>query len=213
MTPQEAIAATVAAWGDGNPAALIRIAERESRLTPTAKGDAGSAPESYEREQDALRKMGNPWANDASKWDHSIGLYQMMPANHARLWDPRADPDVLFDPRIATVVAARLWNRGVARGADDFVRMRLWWGAPKYLNVPSSDEQYQKRLNKWSIVEGVLNPRTDYFDYSAFGTGPQEGQQARLPGAAVELPAPTNWLKIISYSWLAYKLWKKYGAH
>lgn len=213
MTPQEAIEATVAAWGAGNPAALIRIAERESRLIPTARGDANDAPIAYEGQRDKLRAMGNPWADDPSRWSHSFGLYQLMPAYQARKWTPKADPHVLFDPRIATVVAARLWNKGIAAGADDFVRMRLWWANPNLVGIPSSDERYQSRLDKWSIVDGQLNPPTSYYDYSAFGTGPQPGQESRLPGAAAELPAPTNWLKVISYGWLAYKLWRKYGAH
>lgn len=213
MTPKEAIAATVASWGGRNPAALIRIAERESRLTPTARGDAAYAPAAYERVRDDLRKMGNPWADDPSRWSHSFGLYQMMPAYYARLWSPTADPHVLFDPRIATVVAARLWNRALQKGATDFVRVRLFWANPSWVNIPSDDSRYQDRLDKWSIVDGQLNPPVRYFDYSAFGTGPQQGQESRLPADSGLPPASGGGmgiLQMLSLGWLGFRLWKAY---
>lgn len=211
MTPAQAIAATVAAWGGGDPAALIRIAERESRLTPTARGDATAAPKAYERERDVLRAAGNPWADDPSRWSHSFGLYQMMPAYHARKWSPLADPHVLFDPRIATVVAGRLWNRAIKAGADDFVRVRLFWANPSWVNIPSDDPRYQDRLDKWSIVNGQLNPPVRYFDYSSFGTGPQEGQEQRLPGGPALTKREASWLQIASLGWLGYRLLKAYA--
>lgn len=212
MTPKEAIIATVAAWGAGDPAALIRIAERESRLNPTARGDLEAAPRAYERVRDNLQKMGNPWANDPSRWDASMGLFQMMPAYYARLWSPTADPHVLYDPRIATVIAGRLWNRAVKAGADDFVSVRLFWANPNWVRVPDDDERYISRLNdKWSIVDGEVNPSVIRFrGYSAFGTGPQEDQEERLPRAAIPDDQP-NWLRIASIALLGYRLWKSYG--
>lgn len=208
MTPEQAIAATVAAWGGGDPSALIRIAERESRLVPTARGDKDAAPRAYDRVRNDLVAAGNAWANTPGRWSHSFGLYQLMPAYYARLWDPKADPHVLFDPRVATVVAGRLWNRAVRAGATDFVRVRLFWANPSWVNIPSDDPRYMERLDRWSIVDGQMNPRVDRFDYRAFGVGPQSGQSQRLPGTNV---ASTDWPSVISWSLLAWRLWKAYG--
>jgi hypothetical protein len=210
MTPQEAIDATISAWGAGNPAALRMIAFRESRFNPYARGDLDSAPLAYERVKDDLIKMRNPWARDAERWDASLGLYQTMPAYYARLWHPQADPQVLLDPRIATVVAGRIWNKAVLAGADDFVRVRLYWANPRLMKIDSDHPEYQKRLDRFSIVDGQLNPRVSQFDYRSFGTGPQAGQDARLPGgpAKTEEMSP---LRMISLGFLLFRLWKAYG--
>lgn len=211
MTPQEAILATVAAWGGRNPAALMAIAKRESAFVATARGDKEAAPRAYLRVVDTLRKMGNPWADDPSRWDASFGLYQMMPAYYARLWDPKADPHVLFDPRIATVVAARLWNKAVAAGATDFVRVRLYWANPSLINVGETSDEYQRRLDKYSIVDGQMNPPVSRFDYSSFGVGPQPGQEERLPRTQIDDPGEMPpWIRFASIALLAYRLWRAY---
>lgn len=186
MTITEIIASTVAAFcgSEANPDALITIANRESRLTPTAVGDRERGAKAYEREHAELVAMGNPYANDPGRWAGSFGLYQLMPAYYARLWDPKADPGVLFDPRIATVVAGRLWNRAVAKGATNFVEVRLVWAGGSIFARPG-DPEYDKRLDKWSVVDGEMNPSVRKFAYQGFGTKMQPDQWQRLGSHAV----------------------------
>lgn len=212
MTPKEAIISTVAAWGAGDPSALIRIAERESRLRPSVVGDVEKAGDAYDRVRDQLVQMGNPWATDRERWAGSFGLYQLMAPYAARLWSPKADPHVLFDPRVATVVAARLWNRAVRAGATDFVRVRLFWANPNWVNIPSDDDRYLSRLDKWSIVDGQMNPRVEQFDYGHFGYGPQDGQASKLPTMPAIAGESPGLLRLISYGWLAWRLWRAYAG-
>lgn len=209
--PRQAIIDTVAAWGAHNPDALIRTAERESYMTPTAIGDHKGGPQAFERTRDRIRGEGNPWSERPERCAGSFGLFQMMPAYHLRLWDPQGDPYLLFDPYVSTVIAGRLWNRGVNAGATDFVRMRLWWKYPSWVNKPVESPEYQERLaSKFSVVDGVRNPPTRIFDYRPFGTGPQKDQLALLAKArgnrATTSPATSfPWLTVAS---IAYAIWK-----
>jgi Transglycosylase SLT domain len=180
---EQAIRETVANWGAGDPAALVRIAQRESGLNPYAVGDKGIGGKAFAKRQDFFRREGNPFADDAPRWDGSFGLYQMMPAYFLPLWDAKADPYSLFDPFVATVVAGRLWNKATRAGADSFVRVRLFWANPSLVDSPADSEAYQKRLDKWSTVAGRLNPPASAFDYSAFGIGPQAGQDELIEQA------------------------------
>lgn len=199
MNARDAIIATVARFAPGaDPAALIRIAERESRLVPTAIGDKTIAFSVYEEQRDALRKMGNPWADVPSRWEGSFGLYQLMAPYMARIWDPKGDPMLLFRPDVATVVAGRLWNRAVALGAKNFVDVRMVWayGGKRGLEFPKDSEEYQRRLNdKWSVVDGVRNPPVSWFRYDGFGREKTPGQEAKLNSPIVQQNEDGNlWL-------------------
>lgn len=186
MSPQDAanaIATTVQAWtGGADPMALIRIAERESALHADAVGDRKFGAQVWAKQQERLRRDGNPWADRPERWVGSTGLFQLMSPYYLRLWDPKADPHRLFDPYVATVAAARLWNRAVEAGAKNFVEVRLFWGfGPAGLKYGPESEPYRKRLkSKWSVVDGRLNPPVSMYDYSSFGTGPQAGQEQRI---------------------------------
>lgn len=219
MDAKQAIARTVETWAPGaDPGALLRIAQRESAFIPTAIGDSGpgSAGErAYARMRDRLVNSGNPWAEDASRWSGSFGLYQMMPAYFIGLWDVQADPYVMFDPVIATAIAGRYWNRGVRAGATDFVRMRLFWANPSWVSKSEYDPEYKKRLSsKLSEVDGVINPPTARYRYDAFGVGPQSDQAqmaARARGGATTPTRPTSDLSLPLFAlaaWSVFKAWK-----
>lgn len=215
--PKETVIAWISAvvqafCGPTDPSALIRIAQRESALTPDAWGDKKYGPGVYQKKRDDLIASGNPWADDPSRWGGSFGLYQMMPAYFLRLWNPKSDPFVLFDPRIATVCAGRLWNRAVQAGARDFVEVRIFWAFGSLQHRQGSAE-YNKRLDKWSEVDGVMNPPVSHFDYSGFGTGPQADQIERLNAiggnGGGSASKTSNILPFVAAAGLAYLAWKK----
>lgn len=191
---QEAIAAITKAidlFSPGaDPAGLVSIAKRESAGNPNAIGDETIAPGVYERLRDELREMGNPWADDPSRWGGSFGLFQLMAPYFARLWHPKADPHELFDPLKATVVAGRLWNRAVRLGAKDPVEVRLVWAfGPKGLQHRPGSPEYDDRLASERKRFASLGYPADYatrsaasFGYQGFGTEPDDSQFAKLGG-------------------------------
>lgn len=186
---------TVQRWAPGaDPGALLRIAERESRFSPTAIGDKTIAPGVFLAQQERIRSEGNPWSETPERWGGSFGLYQMMAPYMVRIWDPKADPYLLFRPDIATVTAGRLWNRAVKLGAKDFVDVRMVWayGGSRGLEFSKDSPEYQKRLNdKWSVVDGVRNPPVTKFNYAGFGMVPFAGQYDRLTSPIVPV-VPAN---------------------
>lgn len=203
---RSAIIATVQRYAPGaNPAALIRIAERESGLNPQAIGDEAIAARVYEKQRERIRKDGNPWADDPSRWGGSFGLFQLMAPYMFRIWNPKADPYDLFKPEVATITAARLWNRAVKAGARDFAQVRLYWGyGPRGLEYgPGSKEYDERAANKWSLVEGIQNPPVSRYNYSAFGTGPGDAGQGPSPGPGGSLLLPVVFG--LAAGWLAVK--------
>ena len=83
---------------------LVRWAVRESRAHPgilhtlEPDRDAASSP----RARAALASVGREWS---PRWGYGRGLYGMQPALYVPRWDASADPDVLCDPVVATIVA------------------------------------------------------------------------------------------------------------
>jgi len=212
MNGRDYIVDTVKRWGAGDPSALIRFSERESRLTPNATGDLKKGGEAYDNAFDEIVKWGNPWAYDRYRWAGSFGLFQMMPAYHLKRWQKNADPHVLYAPRLATVIAARYWNLGVQRGARDFIDMRLWWANPNFLAYKKTNparyasERAERMNSQWSIIDGEFNPPLSRYDYSAFGTGPQPDQLEKL-GKKIE-PAQ-SWVPMLI---VAAIVWRAYRA-
>lgn len=199
-----AISSVVQAWtrnmGDSRP--LIAIAMRESALHPEAAGDIsnGTAAAAFERSQPKWVAAGNPWANDPSRWGASMGLYQMMPAYHLQRWSSSADPHVLFDPYVATVVAARLVNAAKQAGAQNWVDVRMFWAfGPKGLDIAKDDERYTSRLESETarmkslgFPASLSTTSLKLAGLDAFGVGPQAGQEdvvaALRGGATTETP-------------------------
>jgi hypothetical protein len=216
MNVQGIIAAIVAVFcgTSADPGALIRIAQRESALKPTAWGDKKYGPGVYAKKRDDLIASGNPWATDPSRWGGSFGLFQMMPAYFLRLWDAKADPFIMFDPRVSTVIAGRLWNRAVQAGARDFVEVRIFWAFGS-LQHRQGSEEYNKRLDKWSVVDGVMNPPVSRFNYAGFGTGPTADQIAKVNLVRTNSTQPqvkvatSNLMPVVVIGGLAYLAYKK----
>lgn len=199
MTPNQAkvaaiIANVIAIWTDGRgvPAPLISIAKRESNLKPHLVGDVtnGTAAKSWARNKRRIAAAGNPWTDQDMVWAQSIGLYQMMPANVIDKWDIKADPKILFDPVLTTIVACRLFNRGVQLAKKNGnptptavdVRM-LWAYGPKGLDIAKTDKRYLQRVTterrRWKELGLAGDPASipaESFHLEAFGTGPQPNQ-------------------------------------
>lgn len=191
MTKEEvisAIASTVNAFAPGgDPAGLMSIADRESAFKPGAIGDKGIAPGVYEKERAELRAMGNPYADQPELWGGSFGLYQLMAPYWARVWDPKANPQILFSPWVATVTAMRIWNKAVKAGAKNIVQVRLYWGyGPKGIkNYPEGTKQYdermaseKKRFAKLGYSPAYAMKPASSFGYGPAGTGPSVKQAA-----------------------------------
>jgi hypothetical protein len=195
MTPRQQkvidmIRKTVAVWTDGrgNADPLISIAWRESRLTPSAAGDIknGTAAIAWRRNKAKFVAAKNPWANEDKLWEQSIGLYQLMPANMIDKWHMQADPRILFDPIVATVVAARLWNKTIAMGAKTPVDVRMVWAyGPKGLDFDHASPQYMQRVEsereKWRELGLSGDPArvsAQSFNLASFGAWPQKNQNS-----------------------------------
>lgn len=193
MSNQQIIAtivATVAAWtgGRGNPGPLLSIAARESAFNPDARGDTGAngaAARAWERERPKFAL--SPWENDNARWQASLGLFQLMPANYLPIWDRMADPWVLLDPVIATVVAARALNRAQRFGADTVLDARMIWAfGPRGVLIPHNDARYisrlaseRARLRKLNLDPALATAPLSSLGLEEFGQGPQEGQDER----------------------------------
>lgn len=164
MTKDEVIAiisATAEAFAPGSdPSALLSIAKRESAFNPTAMGDSGT----------------------------SYGLYQLKPQYMLKLWNSSASPTILLDPRVATVIAMRLWNRAVRLGASNPIEVRLVWAfGPKGLQHKPGSEQYEKRraterarFASLGYPAGWAERSVVTFGYGPAGTDPTSSQDAQL---------------------------------
>lgn len=210
---QTAVAETIRSWtyGAGNPDAFFSIADRETGGTwhHWARGDLDIAPGVFERDREDIRAKGNPWTDDASLWDGSYGLFQLMAPYYTQIWSADAHPWVLHHPVSSTVVAARLWNRAIAKGAVTPIDVRMVWAyGPKGLNISHDDARYVQRVNsereRWQKL-GIPGDPAEVdarsFGLAAFGTGPQADQNQRLAGIARYLgistdpsePPPEDW--------------------
>lgn len=192
MTPGETlhvITATLSAWGAGmEPGPLMAIAHRESGFNERAIGDQNFAPKVYAAQRDRLVRDGNAWADVPDRWGGSFGLFQLMAPYHARKWSEFADPYCLFDPYIATVAAARLWNRAVQLGAKTPIDVQMVWAyGGKGLEFDHDSPEYQQRaasqrrhLRAAGYPESMATQDARSFGYSAFGLGAQLGQGEKL---------------------------------
>ena len=220
MTKEDVIAtilATVSAWtgGHGNPGPLLSIAARESGFDPDARGDTGengAAAKAWGREKPKFH--GSTWADDDGRWQASLGLYQLMPANYLPIWDRMADPFVLLDPRVATVVAARALNRARRFGAFTVLDARMIWAfGPHGVLIAHNDTRYisrlaseRARMRKLGLDPALATASLDSLGLDAFGTGPQEGQEGRVEsiGGAVQPQksgSPTLALAVLAALW------------
>lgn len=187
---KQTIADTVEAFAPGaDPSALFSIAKRESAFNPEAMGDSGK----------------------------SWGLYQMRPPYYLRLWGGN-DPNVFLDPKIATVIAMRVWNKAVAAGARNPIEVRLfWWLAQSGLknNPPGSPEYEKRRETETKRFESLGYPGSyatrdaRSFGYGPAGFGPAPNDQAILATiGGASSSSSFSWLRLLSLGLLVWKVLK-----
>ena len=162
--------------GDGR--FLRAIAGRESGLNSEIEhrlpADAKGALIAWKRNR--KRYAANPWYDEVELWDHGKGLFGMMTANHLHRWDPTAHPDVLFNPWVASVVAARLVRGCMRGGAQTWADVDQCWATGK----PRRTESWGPRRNRMRARLERLGYPADLVDEvpqpGGWGTGPQDDQ-------------------------------------
>jgi len=162
--------------GDGR--FLRAIAGRESGLNHAIRHllapDANGSIKAWRR--NARLFAGNPWYDDLSLWDHGKGLFAMMPAYHLQRWDPLAHPDVLFNPYVASVAAARLTASAMRNGAEVWADVDQAWatGSPRRTaSWGPRRERMQKRLRSLGYPADLTDVRPEPGEW---GLGPQPDQ-------------------------------------
>ncbi len=194
---QLAIAATCKAWAPGSdPRGLITIAWRESRWNHLAEGDAAAAARAFERSKG--KWSANPYVGSPGLWAASRGLFQLMTAYHLQRWDRMAHPWALYHPVVATVPAARLWNRAAQLGAKNYLDARIVWAYGSLKHKPG-DPQYEKRvkttrarLAALGYPESLATKPIAAFGLSPFGRGTQPGQEGKLAAISKALGLPQS---------------------
>lgn len=176
------IAATANALG-ADPRAFKALAKRESDFRPSVrhkmKGDVTNALTAYfqaahlygwdvfwpwkQRREGDLSSMKliplgdgprNEHYDEPERWTTSgLGAFGLNPAYHLVKWDALAEPEVLCDPEVATIVAVRIARRAVDRfGAKSWVEVNAVF-AGRFKRV--RDRQGRSR------VEIVRNAKKD----------------------------------------------------
>ncbi len=214
---------TVEAWtgGRGNAIPLLSMAVRESGLNPEARGDTGiDGPAAAAWTRNKASFAGSRWAGDDARWQASLGLYQLMPANYLQHWDRMADPWSLLDPWIATVVAARGLNRAQALGAKTVLDARMIWAfGPRGLNIPKTDARYtdrlaseRARLEKLGADPDLALASIASLGLSEFGRGPQADQEARIAALRSGDQTPRKTRSPLAMLAIAALIWRIYRA-
>lgn len=181
---------TIAARG-GDGRVLHAIAARESALNHAIRhelpADREGSIKSWKR--NAERYASNPYYADEKLWDHGKGLFAMMPSNHLFRWDPKAHPDVLFNPYVASVVASRLARACMQRGAQTWSDVNQCWATGSPERTASWDARRERliaRLRKMGypaeLADAVPRP-------GDWGMGPQPDQMQAIWALAGEQPS------------------------
>lgn len=64
----------------------------------------------------------NPYYPSHERWMHGLGLLGQIPGWHLAKWDPMAEPEVLCDPVVATIVAIRIARQAQSHyGATSYI--------------------------------------------------------------------------------------------
>lgn len=196
----EAIRQTVEMFSPGGDVTgLHAIAVRESALNhyiPSSHpSDREGAIKSFSRNQRKFAEAGNPWLDDTSLWYKSLGLYQHMVPNHLHRWDMVAHPNVLRHPVVSTVVAGRLWNRAIEKGAKNLCDMRSLWARGHLGGDPDYDKRClstKKRLVALGYSPTMAHKPLSTFRLGGFGTKPSEDQYSKLFAISTRLGIPVQ---------------------
>lgn len=207
-----AIAETVNTFSPGgNPGWLLSFARRESGYNHMARAksqaDATGAEKAWQRNKSQFVAQGNPWISDIEKaWLTSWGLYQLMTPNQLQRWSWTAHPRVLQNPVVATVIAARLFNRAAQRGAKNLCDVREIWATGNLTGKGGAKyrERCESERNRFALlglpVDAVDWPLSKW-GMGGFGTKDAinqndlyrvVAQRLGLPGSP-EGPMPAEW--------------------
>lgn len=183
----------------GDAAGLHAFAVRESGLNHYVPSrhpaDRNGAIKAFARNRQKFADAGNPWVSDPELWYKSLGLFQHMIPNHLQRWDAAAHPNVLRHPVVATVVAARLWNRAVQLGAKNLCDLRSLWarghlgGDPSYAKRCAST---RNRLKTLGYPDDTADRSLEGFGLQGFGRAPTGDQLAKFQRVAESLGLPTD---------------------
>lgn len=202
-----AIGEAVKWWSPGGDwRGLHAIAARESALNHDAAARSeldrqGARGAWNKRMRAALEEHGNPYLGPAFQheekggWFNSHGLFQLMAPYHVPKWDWQAPPGVLNNPVIATVIAARLWNRAIRAGATNLCELRSYWKYGRMGADPTPEKRCRdtmanvKRLGYPPTL--ALEPLTN-FGLGGFGVGPAPDDNERLADALDVLGLPPD---------------------
>jgi len=196
----EAIRQTVEMFSPGGDIrGLHAFAVRESGLnhyvSSRGEADRKGAIKAFARNRKKFEAAGNPWLDDTAAWYKSLGLYQHMVPNHIHRWDIVAHPNVLRHPVVSTVVAGRLWNRAIERGAKNLCDMRSLWARGHLGGDPDYDrrcESTRKRLVALGYSPTVARLPLSSFRLDGFGTKPSEDQYEKLWALSTNLGLPVQ---------------------
>ncbi len=182
------------------------IATRESNLNHyvSAKSqlDRKGARRAWDKRMHArLRDHGNPYLGpeyqheEQGGWWNSYGLFQLMAPYHVPGWSWTAPPAVLLHPIISTVVAARLWNRGVRAGAKNLCELRSFWKYGKLGVDPTPEARCantRQRIVRMGYPASLADKPLRSFGLQGFGTGPTSGQNESFRDVANLLGLPAS---------------------
>ncbi|MEM6296589.1 MAG: hypothetical protein AAGA54_35310 [Myxococcota bacterium] len=162
--------------GDGR--FLRAIAGRESGLNHAIRHrmreDADGSLAAWRRNVRLF--AGNPWYDDVTLWNHGKGLFGMMPAYHLQRWDPLAHPDILLNPYVASVAAARLTASAMRNGATTWADVDQAWATGSPRRTASWDarrDRMRARLRRIGYPQSLVDERPTPGDW---GLGPQLDQ-------------------------------------
>lgn len=182
------------------------FATRESAMNHNAvaqhPSDAAGAERAWKaRMRDKYIANGNPYVttdrmhSNAGGWWNSFGLYQMMAPYHVQRWSWQSPPSILFHPVIATVIAARLWNRGVQLGARNLCDLRSFWKYGRLGNDPDYDKRcasLRERLGRMGYPQSLATKPLASFGLASFGRAPTSGQAEMARDVSDVLGLPSS---------------------
>lgn len=128
----------------------------------------------------------NPYFASHERWMHGLGLLGQIPGWHLSKWDPLAEPEVLCDPVVATIVAIRIARQAQSHyGANTYVAINAVY-AGRTQKVQLSDGKTVARAKFHEGRDQLFVARAKAVGLDAFarpklgtvlGTGPVEEQE------------------------------------
>jgi hypothetical protein len=179
---------------------MISVAKRESNFNhlvrAKSEADAKGARRAWERNKQKYVDAGSKHIAEIEQtWLTSWGLYQLMMSNHLQRWGHTAHPRVLTNPIVATVIAGRLFNRAVARGAKNLCDVRQLWATGNLSKGPKYEERCASEKARFKAlgypVSLVTMPIRNW-GMAGFGTAPQSSDLVKYQAVAAKLGLPSD---------------------